>query len=101
MPAKNDITGDNIQSKPTTDKYRENFPEVGRNKSVVGCFVERSATLEEWKYKAESLWALLDDIDTFGDFYKPEHTEYFKAVDMKSRERHKILQSDGYKIINT
>ncbi len=74
---------------------------IGCNKSKPEELIEKSATLEEWKYKAERLWALLDDIDTYGDMFKPEQTPYFKAVDEKSRERHKILQSDGYKIINT
>lgn len=76
---------------------------------VVMCFnsgdkakiVENPATLEEWKEKAEALWALLDDIDTFGDMYKPEITPYFKAVNKKAAERFKVLQSDGYRIVNT
>ena len=28
MTAKNDITGDKIKSKPTDDKYRENFDKI-------------------------------------------------------------------------
>jgi hypothetical protein len=63
--------------------------------------IEKPATLEEWKAKAEKLWAILDDIDTYGDMYKPEITAYFKAVNKKAAERFDVLQSDGYRILNT
>jgi len=32
MTTQNDITGDNIQSKPTTDKYREGFEKLHEGK---------------------------------------------------------------------
>ena len=73
---------------------------LGRNKSGFENVKEKPATLEEWKEKAETLWQLLDDIDTYGDMYKPEINRYFKAVNKKASERHKILYSDGYKLIN-
>lgn len=69
-----------------------------------GCskdLIEKPATLEEWKAKAEALWALLDDIDTAGDIFKPEITAYFKYVNRKAAERFKEMKSDGYRIINT
>lgn len=63
--------------------------------------VEKEATLEEWKAKAEALWQLLDDIDTAGDMFKPEINPYFKYVNKKAAERFKQMESDGYRIINT
>ena len=51
---------------------------------------------EEGKSIEERLWQLLDDIDTAGDMFKPEVTEYFKYVVKKSEERHKYLISDGF-----
>ena len=62
---------------------------------------EKPATLEEWKEKAEFLWRLLDDIDTYGDVFKPDITAYFKKVNYIAARRHEVLQSDGHKIINT
>ena len=44
------------------------------------------------------LWCLLDDVDTFGDMYKPEHTPYFRAVNKKICERHRYIRSDGYNL---
>ena len=62
--------------------------------------VEKYATLEEWKTKAEALWSLLDDIDTAGDIFKPPHTNYFKYVCNKAGLRFNYMKSDGYEIIN-
>ena len=62
--------------------------------------IEKPATLEEWKAKAEALWILLDDIDTAGDMFKPEITAYFKYVNRKAAERQTHMQSDGYIILN-
>ncbi len=70
------------------------------NKSGFENVNEKPATLEQWIEKAETLWQLLDDIDTYGDMYKPPINEYFKAVNKKASERHKILYSDGHKLIN-
>jgi len=75
-------------------------PFFEHNKSGFENIKEKSATLEEWKEKAEALWQLLDDIDTYSDMYKPEINGYFKAVNKKASERHKILYSDGYRLIN-
>ena len=63
--------------------------------------IEKPATLAEWKRKAEALWQIIDDIDTYGDMFKPEHTSYVNAVDAKTRERFKHMESDGYFIVNT
>jgi hypothetical protein len=63
--------------------------------------VEMPATLEEWKAKAEALWTLLDDIDTYGDMYKPIRSPYFRAVNKKAQGRFAHMESDGHKIINT
>ncbi len=53
---------------------------------------------EEYKKIAEALWSLLDDIDTAGDMFKPEITNYFKYVNKKAAERFKYAKSDGYRI---
>ena len=81
---------------------------MSTNSSCLGELIEKPATLEEWKEKAEKLWQLLDDIDTYGDMYtfavfrpQPEINGYFKAVNKKAAQRHDILQSDGYKLFNT
>lgn len=63
--------------------------------------VEVPATLEEWKDKAIELWCLLDDVDTYGDMFKPEHSPYFTAVNGKVALRHKILETDGHRVVNT
>ena len=75
---------------------------------VVICFrhcesmlVEKPATFEEWRAKAEALWALIDDIDTAGDMFKPEMGAYFRYVNLKVSERFQHMKSDGYRIINT
>ena len=65
-----------------------------------GELVEVPATLEQWKAKAEALWAIIDDIDTYGDMFKPTHTPYFIAVNKKQRQRFNHMYSNGYDIIN-
>ena len=57
--------------------------------------------IERWKKKAEALWCLLDDIDTYGDMLKPKIDIYFKKVNQKAAERHKYLKSDGYNLSDT
>jgi hypothetical protein len=51
-----------------------------------------------WKFIAEKLWDLLDDISTLGDVYKPEHTPYFHAVNKVCEKRGEYLESDGYNL---
>lgn len=46
--------------------------------------------------RAESLWQLLDDIDTLSDSMKPEITPYYRHVMEIVEKRHAILKSDGY-----
>lgn len=66
MVAKNDITGDNIQSKNTNDAYRNNYDAIFRkdntdtNKnnyqdilSTEDCVID---ALEEYKRQAQELW---------------------------------------------
>ena len=51
---------------------------------------------------SEKLWDLLDDIDTACDIFKPHDEEsamaYYRYVSEKTIERHKYLESDGYKL---
>jgi len=50
--------------------------------------------------KLEFLWGLLDDIDTYGDMFKPEQTAYVNKVNAKAAERFKVLSSDGYSLFD-
>ena len=61
-------------------------------------FTDRECTLEEWRAKAEALWALLDDISTASDIFKPEQTNFYKYVMRKCEERSAQMVSDGYKL---
>jgi len=74
---------------------------MGMNANRDGPLTEVPATLDEWKKKAEALWMILDDIDTYSDMFKPEQTPYYKAVNNKARQRFKQMESDGYFIVNT
>jgi hypothetical protein len=47
------------------------------------------------------LWALLDDVDTAGDMFKPPINSFFDYVIGKSEQRHRYLQSDGYSLVLT
>ncbi len=56
---------------------------------------------DEEKLEAECkrLWALLDDISTAGDMFKPQIDVYFKYVNKKCDERDGLFTSDGYDIL--
>ena len=56
--------------------------------------------MSEMKFKkaAIDLWGLLDDIDTYSDIAKGNDAAFRKAVERKVKERHKILESDGYNL---
>lgn len=54
--------------------------------------------LEQAKGDILKLWALLDDISTYGDMFKPEITRYFEAVNRKADGRFAVCTSDGYKV---
>jgi hypothetical protein len=58
--------------------------------------------LERERKISESLWILLDDIDTASDVFKPDNLESYKAfydyAMKKQGERHKYLISDGYNL---
>lgn len=61
-------------------------------------FTDRKCTVDEWRSKAEALWALLDDISTASDMFKPEQTNFYKYVMRKCEERSKQMISDGYRL---
>ncbi len=50
----------------------------------------------------ERLWALLDDIDTASDMFKPDdldsYKKFYKYAMRKVELRHDYLTSDGYKL---
>lgn len=60
---------------------------------------ELEARNAKTKDTAEKLWVLLDDIDTLGDAFKPEHTPYYKAVNARVSKRFALISSDGYNLI--
>jgi len=67
MVAKNDITGDSMQSKNTTDAYRDNYDKIFKKENNTGTdkneFQDVLSTedcaidaLEEYKRQAQELW---------------------------------------------
>jgi hypothetical protein len=48
------------------------------------------------------LWALLDDIDTASDMFKPSdeagYRRFYEYAMKKAEERHALLTSDGYEL---
>lgn len=55
------------------------------------------AALEDgWRSIAESLWKIIDDIDTAFDQFKPKVTSFTEFVNRKQKERFKFITSDGY-----
>ncbi len=63
--------------------------------------MDNKTELEQRESEIACLWGLLDDISTAGDQFKPEITEYFKAVNRICDKRSLVAQSDGYKIFLT
>jgi len=57
---------------------------------------------DEMRVKAEALWALLDDISTASDIFKPNDEKSYKAFyryAIKQSEKRSIhFESDGYSI---
>ena len=52
----------------------------------------------DFKRAAIDLWQIIDDIDTYSDMTKGNDKSFREAVERKVRERHKILESDGYNL---
>jgi hypothetical protein len=51
---------------------------------------------EAWKTRAEKLWQIIDDIDTYSDMAKSDDKLFRGLVERKQKERFEILTSDGY-----
>lgn len=51
---------------------------------------------EEWKDIAYKLWALLDDIDTASDMFKPTMNNFYKYTMGKVEKRFEQMASNGY-----
>ena len=49
-----------------------------------------------WKARAEKLWQIIDDIDTYSDMAKSDDKLYRSLVERKQKLRFEILTSDGY-----
>lgn len=54
---------------------------------------------KSWEEIATFLWALLDDIDTASDIFKPEKTGFYNYVINKSMARWEVGTSDGYSLV--
>ena len=50
----------------------------------------------DFKKASIDLWTMLDDIDTFSDMAKHNDKAFRTAVEEKVRERHRVLETDGY-----
>jgi len=59
------------------------------------------ARIIEVEAEAKRLWALLDDISSAGDQFKPEINGYFKAVNHNCDQRDGLFYSDGWNILLT
>lgn len=58
--------------------------------------------IPDWEKIARSLWDLLDNISTFSDQHKPEHTPYIKAVHDEAEKRNQYMHSpDGRELVPT
>lgn len=58
-----------------------------------------SETIAKLEAEVKRLFNLLDDIDTAGDMFKPEQTNYFRYVERVHRKRFDgITSTDGYTI---
>jgi hypothetical protein len=51
---------------------------------------------EAWKKRAEDLWQIIDDIDTYSDVAKGNHELYRNLVYKRQKDRFAILTSNGY-----
>ena len=72
---------------------------IGSN-ALFGTPLKDVTNAEQLRKIAESLWQLLDDIDTASDMFKPQDEASFKTfykyAMRKCAERGKELESDGY-----
>jgi hypothetical protein len=62
----------------------------------------RAARYDEMCRISGRLWELLDNIDTAADVLKPsvqdDYEEFYRYAMHESKKRHKLLESDGYKL---
>lgn len=54
--------------------------------------------VKQLQQMVETLWDLLDDIDTAGDMFKERDDAYRSYVQQKQRMRFRVLMSDGYEL---
>jgi hypothetical protein len=88
-----------IQCKDVGDNngFFETSPEAVALVSDSLAMRDEDVTQGRLRVKAEELWAMLDDISTAGDAFKPDLNDPFvKYVLRKCEERNKHFQSDGY-----
>ena len=60
--------------------------------------MKEDLTLENWKYIAEELWKLLDDIDTASDMFKPKIDNFYRYAMKKVEKRFEYVTSDGFNL---
>ena len=54
-------------------------------------------TIEDYRKLVDTLWQLLDNIDTASDAFKPEKTAYYDFVQQQQKRRWQTgIRTDGY-----
>lgn len=59
---------------------------------------DENMNAEKWERIARELWAILDDIDTASDIFKPIKNNFYNHSMNKVGQRWMLMGSDGYKL---
>ena len=62
---------------------------------------DAEVSFERMREKAEALWAILDDISSAGDIFKPGMSPFATYVLRRCEEKNIHFESDGYKLFVT
>ena len=67
-------------------------------KQLLGCRISECDDVEYLQNAVESLWQIIDDIDTFGDIVKNDNAHFRKLVEAKQKQRFEFtdIVTDGY-----
>ena len=70
-----------------------------RAAEIINAIAELESERDRLKEGLEYLWAIIDDIDTYGDMAKADDKLYRKLVERRQGDRWTIgVTSDGYKL---